>query len=385
MLSRAAIRQSRRALFTTPPTAIGGQIQIARRAFLSTESTTTSIPSSQTAPPPPPSQRQESTAARPDRAANSESADAAQRQQWGAKKEISDEIARNFIVKKTVHRKTKRLGSTIEDRYVPQELINHPPTPKDVTLELLLASQTHMGHNTAMWNPENSRYIHGIRNGIHIISLEQTALHLRRAARVVEEIAYNSGLILFVGTRRGQSDIVVRAAELAGGCHIFDKWNPGTITNRDVMLKGASIRMVDEQDRDISDEGFRPHLMDHRALAPDLVIVLNPLENHVLLRECAQEAIPTIGIIDTDADAARVTYPIPANDDSLRSAALIAGVLGQAGKLGNKRRLRDAKDGLVTWENDTDVLGYLDKQSRQGEQKRPRKTPRWILAGGKFS
>lgn len=176
-----------------------------------------------------------------------------------------------------------------------------------------MAAQAHMGHNTSLWNPANARYIYGVRQGIHIISLETTATHLRRAARVVEEVAYRGGLILFVGTRPGQRPIVVRAAELARACHLFTKWRPGTITNREQLLGGVPLTVVDELDRPLS--GFEDHLHDRRPLAPDLVVCLNPKENMTLLYECSLAKVPTIGIIDTNTNPAWVTYQIPANDD----------------------------------------------------------------------
>jgi small subunit ribosomal protein S2 len=212
-----------------------------------------------------------------------------------------------------LQKQTKTLGSRVEVRYTPGQVLANPPHPKDVTLELLMAAQTHMGHHSSLWNPANSRYIYGVRAGIHIISLETTAAHLRRAARVVEEVAYRGGLILFVGTRRGQTEIVVRAAELAGACHLFNKWTPGTITNRDQILAGAELRVVDELDRPL--KGFETHLNDRRPVVPDLVVCLNPLENYTMLHECGLANVPTIGVIDTDADPSWVTYTIPANDD----------------------------------------------------------------------
>lgn len=188
-----------------------------------------------------------------------------------------------------------------------------PPSAKDITLELLMANQTHMGHNQSLWNPSNSRYIYGVRQGIHIISLEETAAHLRRAARVVEEVARAGGLILFAGTRKGQMEYVANAAKLAGGCHLFTKWTPGTITNRDAILSDGTLKVVDELDRGL--EGFDRHLLDRRPLLPDLVVCLNPMENFVMLYECGLKNVPTIGVIDTDANPSWVTYAIPANDD----------------------------------------------------------------------
>ena len=90
--------------------------------------------------------------------------------------------------------------------------------------------------------------IYGIRQGVHIISLETTAAHLRRAAKVVEGVAYHGGLILFVGTRPGQGPCVVKAAELAKGCHLFERWTPGGITNGNRILAKCGIKVVDMND-----------------------------------------------------------------------------------------------------------------------------------------
>ena len=119
--------------------------------------------------------------------------------------------------------------------------------------------------------------------------------------------------MLFVGTRDGQSRPVVKAAELAKGCHLFDRWTPGSLTNGIQILGKCRMKVVDQFDNEV--KGFSTQLEDLGALKPDLVVCLNPLENYVLLHECGLHNIPTIGVIDTDANPTWVTYPIPANDD----------------------------------------------------------------------
>ncbi|KAJ4313394.1 hypothetical protein N0V94_006978, partial [Neodidymelliopsis sp. IMI 364377] len=212
---------------------------------------------------------------------------------------------------------------------------------------LLLASEAHQGHVTSLWNPANARYIHGIRQGVHIISLEVTAAHLRRAAKVVQEVSRRGGIVLFVGTRDGQDRVVSRAAELAKGYHLFERWIPGSITNGKQILGRCLTKVVDQFDKDVP--GFDEQLYDRPVLRPDLVVCLNPLENYVLLHECALNNIPTIGVIDTNADPTWVTYPIPANDDSLRCIQVVAGVLGRAGEAGQKQRLAAAAKGQITY------------------------------------
>jgi small subunit ribosomal protein S2 len=224
-----------------------------------------------------------------------------------------DTVARDYRTFRNVKQRTGKLGSFIGKHYKPHELVKDPPKPEHITLELLMASQSHLGHSTSLWNPANQRYIFGVRQGVHIISLETTAAHLRRAAKVVEGVAYHGGLILFVGTRPGQSSAVVKAAELAKGCHLFERWIPGSITNGNRILAKCGIKAVGKDDEVL--DGFEDKIAEWKSLRPDLVVVLNPLENYILLHECGLNNIPTIGVIDTDADPTWVTYPIPANDD----------------------------------------------------------------------
>ncbi|KAF2728447.1 ribosomal protein S2 [Polyplosphaeria fusca] len=261
--------------------------------------------------------------------------------------QLSAQVAEQYHQFKKQQQLIGKLGSDITPHYQPHTLLNNPPSPADVTLELLLASEAHQGHATSIWNPANARYIHGIRQGTHIISLEVTAAHLRRAAKVVQEVSRRAGMVLFVGTRDGQDRAVVRAAELAKGYHLFERWIPGSITNGQQILGRCKTKVVNEKDVEI--DGFDEQLWGRPVLRPDLVVCLNPLENYVLLHECALNNIPTIGVIDTNADPTWVTYPIPANDDSLRCIQVIAGVLGRAGELGQKARLAAAERGEVVY------------------------------------
>ncbi|KAF2237427.1 ribosomal protein S2 [Viridothelium virens] len=259
----------------------------------------------------------------------------------------TDSIAEDFQELLRQQKVTGSLGTEVAKHYQPHTLISNPPRPSDVTLELLLASQAHLGHNTSLWNPANARYIFGVHDGIHIISLDVTAAYLRRAAKVVSAVAERGGLILFVGTRNGQDRCVVRAAGLAGGCHLFERWTPGSITNGLQILGKCRLKVVNEFDEEIP--GFDSQLADRPPLKPDLVVCLNPLENYIMLHECGLNNIPTIGIIDTDANPTWVTYPIPANDDSLRCVQVIAGVLGRAGQEGQAARREAAARNHITY------------------------------------
>ena len=255
-------------------------------------------------------------------------------------------------------KQTNRIGTVVRNVYDPYSILNEPPAADEITLPMLLANQTHLGHATSLWHPGNSSYIFGIRDGIHIISLDITFAYLRRAAKIVEEVARRGGILLFLGTRKGWDEIVVNSALLAGACHIFDRWTPGSLTNGQQILKGCAVRIVDSKDQPL--QQFDALLRgDKQVLRPDLVICLNPIENEVCLHECGLYNVPTIGIVDTDCNPSWVTYPIPANDDSLRSIALISGVLGRAGQAGQRLRLEAAEDGRTAYDTKA-VAKYIE-------------------------
>lgn len=272
---------------------------------------------------------------------------------------------------------TGHIGSQLGAHYKPHELLSNPPSPKDITLELLMASQSHIGHATSLWHPANAKYIFGVRgidDPIHIISLDVTAAHLRRACKIVSGVTERGGLVLFVGSREGQARAVVKAAQMAQGCHLFTKWIPGSITNGQQILGKCAKKVVDEFDREV--EGFEDQLLQKAALKPDLVVCLNPLENYVLLHECGLNNIPTIGIIDTDVNPTWVTYPIPANDDSLRCVQVISGVLGRAGQEGQAARMAKAARGIVEYRQNHG----LDPPSRSGDRVK-KQQEKSLLAG----
>jgi small subunit ribosomal protein S2 len=186
-------------------------------------------------------------------------------------------------------------------------------------------------------------YIFGTRSGIHIIDLEQTITHLRRACAITREIAYRGGLIVFVGTRPYTKDICHQAATKSSSYYV-QKWVGGTITNRQEILGKYSKMSLNQITTGVSNE-FRQSL-EHatRVAKPDLVVLLSTVDNRNAVLECKQEMVPTVGIVDTDADPQSVTYPIPANDDSALSVGLVANLLSWAAQEGRMRRLATIKN-----------------------------------------
>lgn len=213
-----------------------------------------------------------------------------------------------------------------DNTFQPHHPLHRPVPPHALTLSALVAAGAHLGHAKALTRPSFLPYAYGYRAGITIIDLEQTVPLLQRAANVTRAVAENDGIVLFVGTSDALAPAVRKAAERLGpnGFHVGTKWLPGMLTN--------------------ATELFGADTLEHTNVKPDLVIFLNPLQNLHAIRECAIAHIPTIGIIDSDADPRLVMYPIPANDESIRVAELIAGMLSIAGREGliaRERRLKE--------------------------------------------
>lgn len=228
------------------------------------------------------------------------------------------------------------LGSKIINVYKPHELITNPPSVNQVTVEKLMASGAHLGRSTTLFNQNFQPFIYGEYKGLHIIDLEKTASSLKHAAKVVEKIAENGGIILFLGLKVGQLRSIKEAAKRCNGYYVAKKWIPGAITNS--MENPKPRHEVDMQD-------FSTHRKlttdeENKVIKPDLIVILNPENASVAIKEANQARIPTIGIVDTNVDPSLVTYPIPANSNSTRVTNLITGVLGKSAESGLKRRVQ---------------------------------------------
>ncbi|KAG8954710.1 37S ribosomal protein, mitochondrial [Tulasnella sp. 424] len=210
------------------------------------------------------------------------------------------------------------LGSqqTRENTFQPHHPLHRPVAPNSLTLSALMAAGAHLGHSSSLLRPAFLPYAYGTRAGITIIDLDQTLPLLRRAANVTRAVARNNGSILFVGTQEPLRPAVIKAAQRMGrnAYQLSTRWKPGTLTNA-LQVFGEDV-------------------MNETNHIPDLVVLLNPLDNMVLIKECCAKHVPTIALIDSNVDPRIVTYPIPANDDSVRTAELIVGMLSLAGKQG---------------------------------------------------
>ncbi|KAJ1025205.1 hypothetical protein NDA16_002710 [Ustilago loliicola] len=260
-----------------------------------------------------------------------------------AETNTTDDAVEKRRLRRTVMNQLSDLGSTQTraNSFRPHKQRLNPIDAHKLTLKHLVASTAQVGHSLSSLKSANQPYIYGQRHGVAIFDLERATLPaLRRAAAVVKAVAERDGVILFVGTRPGQQAAVLAATKrLAGnGFHVTaERWMPGVITNAPKLLASAILKSLD--DLDPSGAGNTNRLAS-QTLQPDLVVVLNPVENSFAIREATQANIPTIAITDSDVDPRSVTYPIPANDDSIRSVELIIGVLSKAGEEGLRIRAK---------------------------------------------
>ncbi|KAI9228758.1 MAG: ribosomal protein S2, flavodoxin-like domain-containing protein [Piptocephalis tieghemiana] len=249
----------------------------------------------------------------------------------------------------------KRAISIVDNMPVltPLDQASKKPTvaPDELNIQTLMEAGLHIGHSRTAWDHRTLPYIFGTRSGISIINLELTLGHLRRACGLVKDIAYSGGIILFIGTRPEMDGVARSAAAVCGGYYVSTRWLPGTISNADEVLSPrhqytyVSSRAKLQGELDISkladiDVGG-PEVEgenDDKAFKPDVVVLLNPLDNIPALTEANRAFIPTIGIVDSNCNPSLVSYPIPGNDDARRGVELVAGVLARAAREGVQQR-----------------------------------------------
>ena len=217
----------------------------------------------------------------------------------------------------------------------------------DFSMRQLLEAGVHFGHQSHRWNPKMERYIFGVRNDIHILDLGQTVPSLQRALQLVSDTVAEGGRVLFVGTKRQAAPLVAQAAKDSAQYYVNSRWLGGTLTNWQTISQ--SINRLRELEAKVADgaEGLTKKerlLLDRererleRDLGgikdmgnlPNLLFVIDTNKEANAIKEARRLGIPVIAIIDSNSDPDTVDYPIPGNDDAIRSAALLTKVIASA-------------------------------------------------------
>ena len=250
-----------------------------------------------------------------------------------------------------------------------------------VTMKQLLDSGVHFGHQTRRWNPKMKRYILTERNGIYIIDLQQTLSYIDRAYEFVKETVAHGGSILFVGTKKQAQEAIADEAGRVNMPYVNQRWLGGMLTNFQTVHKRLQrLKELESMEQTGGFEGRtkKEILMLTRekdklektlggirdmAKVPSAIWVVDTKKEHIAVGEARKLGIPVVSILDTNCDPDEVDYPIPGNDDAIRSAALLTKVIARAaadGLMARSQRARgegaDAGTGtdepLAEWEQE---------------------------------
>ncbi|MGH3276371.1 MAG: 30S ribosomal protein S2 [Streptosporangiaceae bacterium] len=218
-----------------------------------------------------------------------------------------------------------------------------------VTMRQLLESGVHFGHQTRRWNPKMKRFILTERNGIYIIDLQQSLDFIDRAYEFIRETVAHGGSVLYVGTKKQAQEAIAEQARRVGMPFVNQRWLGGMLTNFSTVYKRLQrLKELEEIDfDDVAGSNLTKkellHLRRERekldrslggirdmARVPSAIWVVDTKKEHIAVSEARKLGIPVIAILDTNCDPDEVSYPIPGNDDAIRSVALLTRVIADA-------------------------------------------------------
>lgn len=234
-----------------------------------------------------------------------------------------------------------------------------------VSIKLLLESGVHFGHQKRRWNPHMKDYVFTQRNGIHIIDLQQTLGKIQEARNFVRDLVANGGDIIFVGTKKQAQDVVEEEARRCGAYYVNRRWLGGMLTNfatiqaridylvrlEDRKERGEFALMTKKEALKLDKQIVRLNQLfvgvKEMTKIPDAMFVVDPMKEKIAVSEAKQLRVPTVGMVDTDCDPREIDYPIPANDDAIKSVRLICSVMADA--------VLEGKAGIESLDEETTV------------------------------
>ncbi|HBE88521.1 MAG TPA: 30S ribosomal protein S2 [Elusimicrobia bacterium] len=218
----------------------------------------------------------------------------------------------------------------------------------NISMKTMLEAGVHFGHQTYRWNPKMARFIFGERNGIHILDLQKTVKELKKTYTHVKDSAKAGARFLFVGTKKQAKDIIREEAQRADVACVYEKWLGGTLTNFDTIKR--SIKRLEELEKLENDGLFK--VMSKKEVSrlskemerlvkllsgirnmkslPDIMFVIDPVEEMGAIREARKLKIPIVAVCDTNCDPDLIDWSVPGNDDAARSIRLFCGAIADA-------------------------------------------------------
>jgi small subunit ribosomal protein S2 len=273
----------------------------------------------------------------------------------------------------------------------------------EVRLDQLLEAGVHFGHQTRRWNPKMKPFIFTERNGIHIIDLRKTLDRLRAAQQAVREVVLRGDRVLFICTKKQLRSVVEQEATRSGSFFVTERWLGGMLTNFQTIRK--QIRRLRELERGMEENAFefytkKERLMLDRERAkldkylvgvkdmgrlPAAVFVVDARREVIAVREAAKLGIPIIAIADTNADPDLINYPIPGNDDAIRSVTLIAKAIADTIEIARREvpedeRRRSDELEATTYSTETGETTEKERPQRRRPRRKRRPKPEVIAA-----
>lgn len=217
-----------------------------------------------------------------------------------------------------------------------------------VTMKDLLECGVHFGHQTRRWNPKMKKYIFGVRKNIHIIDLQKTLRYFRYTYNVVRDAAAEGKTVMFVGTKKQASETIKQYADSVNVPYVNYRWLGGMLTNFATIKKSVrKLEIIEEMETsgqiDLltkkeklmllrKKEKLEKYLggVRHMKKAPDMLFVIDAAKEKIAVAEARRLGIPVVAPLDTNCDPDVVDYPIPGNDDAIRSIQLFCKEMAEA-------------------------------------------------------
>lgn len=217
-----------------------------------------------------------------------------------------------------------------------------------VTMKDLLECGVHFGHQTRRWNPKMKKYIFGVRKNIYIIDLQKTLRYFRNTYQIVADAAAEGKTVLFVGTKKQARNSIKEAAESCGMPYVDNRWLGGMLTNHNTIQKSIrKLDMIEEMEAtgqtglltkkealmmSRQKDKLQAYLGGIRNMKnlPDMMFVIDAVKEHIAVKEARNLGIPVVAPLDTNCDPDVIDFPIPGNDDAIRSIQLFCREMAEA-------------------------------------------------------
>ncbi len=282
----------------------------------------------------------------------------------------------------------------------------------ETLIKQLLEAGVHFGHQTKRWNPKMKKFIFGERSGVYIIDLQQTTQRLKAAGEFLEDLAAKGRSILFVGTKKQAQDIIVSEATRCGMFYVNQRWLGGTLTNFETIRKSVSCledlqalrapessASLSKKEKATLDKGIAKLTKKLSGIVkmeklPSALVIVDPKNEDTAVAEANRLSIPVIALLDTNCDPEDIDYPIPGNDDAIRSIKLIVSVIAdnvlegkqkmvkvKETKKAQKKPAQQVKDKAIAAEEPSKeaeelIVEDVEKKLKQPEEPETRRRPK---------